>query len=221
MSNAVSIIFLVVSAGIFFGYINPNYFGTTMSMDASEQSVTELKASKANYEEALNKTREIEEVRNGLLTKYNNILEENRQKMDKLLPGYIDSVRLIIDVNSIASTYGMSVKGLKVVNSVSGTQTKSVSTQSQDSVTGPQMATTGDQSTDFGPSGKKYSSASLTFTVSGSYENFIQFVKSLEQSLRIVDINSIELKAGTGDTKSGADSVYDFLVSLDTYQLKQ
>jgi uncharacterized protein YabE (DUF348 family) len=54
---------------------------------------------------------------------------------------------------------------------------------------------------------------SFSFTVSAKYEVFLEFLKQLEESLRLVDIRNIEISRGTG-------VFYDYRITLDTYWLK-
>src|SRR3989338_4165963 len=103
MSNIMSIIFILAALLMTFGYTNPAYRGPSGSTEISKKSVNELIEEKTRYEEALQKTREIEEVRNGLLTKYNQVTDADRQSLSRMIPSNIDSVRLVVDVSNIAS----------------------------------------------------------------------------------------------------------------------
>ena len=64
-----------------------------------------------------------------------------------------------------------------------------------------------------GASDTDYDSLILSFSVTGSYDTFRAFVESLEQSLRLVDIQSISFSA----TDTG---VYDYSIAVKTYWLK-
>ena len=54
----------------------------------------------------------------------------------------------------------------------------------------------------------------MSFKVSAPYENFVKFMKDLEQSLRIVDVTALSFKAN-------ANNIYDYSVSIKTYWLKK
>ena len=55
----------------------------------------------------------------------------------------------------------------------------------------------------------------FSFSVSAKYEVFLEFLKQLEESLRIVDIRNIEI------TRSSSEGmIYDYQVTMDTYWLK-
>lgn len=192
MSNIISTCLLIASVGVFFGYINPTYGAQTGKTELKEKSIRELRDESVQYSDALEKTREIEKVRTGLLEKYNGIPIEERERIEKLLPDHIDSVRLIIDVNNIASQYGMTLKNI----GLTGSET-----------TKPVEGTSGA----IGPKTERIKSVELKFNVSGAYDDFRSFIKDLERSLRLVDVISVSFIAN--DTSSA------YSVALSTYHL--
>jgi len=189
MKNLITLTLLVAAFALFFGYINPAYGKTTGSVLITEKSIVELKDHRAQYEEALSKAREIERARTGLLEKYNNILPEDQEKLLKLLPDHIDSVRLIIDINNIAAQYGMTLKNI-TLNEGEGVKSQSV-----------------------GPTEELYRLVEFRFVVSGAYEDLRSFLKDTEQSLRLIDIESLAFAAVT-------DTAYDYTVTIRTYRLE-
>ncbi|MDO8564711.1 MAG: type 4a pilus biogenesis protein PilO [bacterium] len=191
MSNVVSIILLVIGAGLFVGYINPTYRGATGSSVMAEKSVQELRLERVRYATALTKTREIEVARTGLLEKYNSIAEEDREKLQKLLPDHVDSVRLILDVNNIAAQYGMTLKNI--------TLTDAGGEDSEDGELGPQEV--------------RSEPVEFKFSVSGTYDNLRSFLTDLEQSLRLIDIRNLTFT-------SPGTAIYDYTVTIATYRLQ-
>ena len=192
MSNLISTLLLLTSAAIFFGYINPTYRGVTGKTDYKERSVFELKEEWKKYDAAITKTREIETKRTGLLERYNAIALEDRERLEKLLPDHIDSVRLIIDINNIASQYGMTLKNITLSES------------------GNNGGSAGENS--IGPSENQSEGVGLKFGILGSYENFRTFLADLEQSLRLVDVKTITFTASESAN-------YDYTVTIQTYKL--
>ncbi len=191
MSNFISIVLIIASVGLFFGYVNPTYGALTGNPELKDRSIYELKEEKAQYVDALNKTKEIEQVRTGLLEEYTRIPIESRDRLEKLLPDHIDSVRLIIDVNNIASQYEMTLKNI--------------------SLTGLDSGTADARSLAIGPGGERFKAVGLKFSVTGSYEDFRSFIHDLEQSLRIVDIETVVFSA--------PDDVYEYAITVSTYRL--
>jgi len=193
MSNTISIILIAASAGLFFGYVNPTYGGVTGNAERSMWSIQELAEERGRYADALEKTREIEQARVGLLEKYNRIPLEHRERIEKLLPDHIDSVRLIIDINTLASQYGMTLKNITLLDAQTGT-TRS-----------PTPA--------IGPREERAKSAGLKFAVSGSYDDFRSFLRDLEQNLRLVDVGVLAFSAQTDSPQ------YEYGITLSTYRL--
>ncbi|MDO8594714.1 MAG: type 4a pilus biogenesis protein PilO [bacterium] len=192
MSNLISLLLILASFGVLFGYVQPTYGDATGSAVLTEQSIVELKETMAGYADALNKTKEIEKERTGLLQKYNEIPLADRSRLEKLLPDHIDSVRLIIDINTIAAQYGMTLRNIGL------TDGKSVSSKASGST--------------IGPKDDKVKGVELKFSVSGAYNEFRSFMKDLEQSLRLVDVESVNFSAGDEDT-------YTYTLSIVTYRL--
>lgn len=203
MSNIISIIFIIASLLLTFIYVSPTYNGITGSSEITKKSVKELKAEKERYVAALQKVREIEEVRNGLLTKYNAIQGSDREKLIKMVPENIDSVRLIIDINNIASAYNFTLKDI----SINQAPTTPVRRDSSEVVPTTQ---------------KNYSYVTLSFNVTGAYNNLMAFMSDLERSLRIIDIEAlkidiIENQSAPTKGKTQGELNYKMSVTMKTY----
>ena len=227
MSNITPIILILASVGLFFGYINPTYTGVT-GADTAGKSIKELQSEEKDYSDALNKTAEIERVRTGLSDQFRKIALSDQIKLEKLLPDHIDSVRLIIDINNIAAKYGMSLTNIVLTaTGVVPTAPKS----STGAAASPQSAATQSLAQTFvGPDDRQYDSIKLGFTVTGTYENFIQLLKEIEESLRVVDVTSLAFAAAkpgasslgqTGSVSAApVSSLYTFAMTIRTYYLK-
>ncbi len=218
MSKLFPIILILASVGVFWGYVNPAYSADTGSVDNAGRSVKELQSVVADYTDALSKTAEIERIRTGLLSKFNAIQPANLEKIAKLLPDHIDSVRLIIDINNIAAKHGMSLSKINLTGP-SGQQPASGAPVVPTVSSGPQNA-------GFGPDISQYDSVKLGFVVSGTYDNFIPFLKELEQSLRVVEVVSLAF-SGSGQTasvsgasQSSPNGIFTYTMTIKTYYLK-
>ncbi|GEM_PF-253251 len=228
MNVIAPIILILASVGLFLGYINPTYTATTGSADPAEKSVTELQSEEKDYTDALTKTRQIELVREGLLTKFNALAPSDKDRILKLLPDHIDSVRLIIDINNIAARYGMSLSSITL--SAPGTASAAAGNKNQASAAAgsPSQAASGQAvSQGIGPDNSLYDSVKLGFNVAGSYENFLQFLTELQESLRVVDITSLSFSAGRASGQSsgaqsqtGTSDTYTYSMTIRTYYLK-
>ena len=196
MSNLAATVLLLAALGLFFGYLNPTYRGVTGVAESAGKSVVELQTDRNRYEDALAKAREVEEARTGLLQAYNAIPAEQLKRLETLLPDSVDSVRFIIDINTLAASHSL------VLKSVSLEETGNQNPK-------PLAKDTGT----IGPKQKLAASVGLKFVVSGSYDDFRAFVRDLEGSLRLADPRKVEFSA----LQNGA---YDFSVTIDTYRLE-
>ncbi len=191
MNLVFSIILIFASLGIFFGYVDPNYRGTSASLDTTDYStfsILQLKDEYAKFSDIASSSNIIVSKRDILVNKKNSITEENKSKLEKLLPSNIDNIRLIIEITDIAEKRGLVVRNV----SVGDIKTSSNS---------------------IGVSDSEFGTLSLKFSVNSSYNTLLLFLKDLEDNLRLVDITDISFTS----TDSG---YYDFGISLNTYWLK-
>jgi len=177
----IPVVFIVVSVGVFIGYINPTYNETKV-----------LKAENAQYSEALDKSKELQAVRDRLLSKYNTFRGEDLDRLQKLLPDAIDNVRLILDLDNMATKYAMRTRSVTISNQGAGSPSAGV----------------------VGPDQSAYGTATISFSVLGSYETFLAYLHDLETSLRLVDIVAI----GFSEAKDSDLNQYN--ISVKTYWLK-
>lgn len=186
--NLTPIILIVLAIGVYFTY-------TTKKID----ELKVIKLVNAGYEQAIANSEKLIKVRDNVLKSYNNISPEDRERLDKMLPNNIDNVRLIIDTNGVASRHGLFLKGIKTSATVISDASKTtISPQNQNNVSIP----------------RGYDTVTVSFTVTTNYQSFLNFIKDLQASLRIMDINKITLKVNENGT-------YDFGVEFKTYWLKQ
>ena len=67
---------------------------------------------------------------------------------------------------------------------------------------------------------KDYEAFELEFSVEGSYGDFVSFMKLMERSLRLVDINSISFTPGTSEKDKVYTDDYKYLFRINTYRLR-
>lgn len=184
----VAIVAFVASGSIFFLYTKPTY-------DATASTKTEI----AQYDAALTKAAELQQLKQTLLTRYNTFNPADLDRLQKMLPDHVDNVRLILDLDNLAGQNGLALQN--VVVSTPATET------------GPQGAASTISAASTG-----YDSVTLSFTTVASYEKFLQFLSSLQDSLRIVDLVTLHLvPTGQG---TGSAPLYTFDLTLRTYWLK-
>jgi hypothetical protein len=191
MNIVTPIILLIISAGLFFGYINPTYRGE------NEQSVTALRAEQKEYVEAVENTGKIISKRDLLIDKKNNITAENLERLSKLMPNNVDNVRLIVDMDAMAKRYSSAgLKNISINKNIEGDNSNGSNGAqvSNKSVTGYNYLTVG-------------------FTITTTYDKFVDFLLDLENNLRLADVTNVSFS-------SNDNGVYDFSVAVRTYWLK-
>lgn len=184
----ISSIGIIAAIGIFFFYTKPAY-------DEAQVKRGEI----AQYDAALLKATELQERKQALLKRYNEFLPEDRDRLQKLLPDHVDNVRLILDLDNIASRRGMALQNVVVSTPGAG--------QSTQTAVGTISA-----------SKQKYDVLTTKFTTQGTYPAFQQLIADLETSLRIVDL--VSLRISQSNIEAGGEPLYSFEVTLRTYWLK-
>jgi Tfp pilus assembly protein PilO len=199
------IILLGISLSAFFVFTNPLY-----------NEIKEGRSEVASYNEALSNAKALENERDKLTAKFNSINPDNLTKLQKLLPGSIDNIRLILEIEQIALPYGMTLKDVKY-NATPETKTGT-------------SAGAGAMATPLGGgvvaplSNKDYGIWDLEFSTTGTYNNFLNFTRDLESNLRIVDVASIEFSSDSSGSSSGSTASpaqsYTYHFKIKTYWLK-
>ncbi len=185
-------ILILIAIATFVVFINPTY-----------QSIKVLQADSSQYNTALTNSQKLQSERDALAAKYQTLSPDSLDRLSKLLPDNVDNIRLILNIQQIAQTYGMSISNIKFD-----------ATADDDAASG--SATAAASQTDVANSQKDYGIFNLEFATTGSYDNFLKFTKDLESSLRITDIQSVAFSSDDTDKTGG----YTYTVKLQTYWLK-
>ncbi len=191
--NSTPIILLILAIGIYFTF--------------TKGKVEELKTIKnvnAGYQEAIENSEKLMKVRDDVQRSYNEIDDIDKERLEKMLPNNIDNVRLTLDVKSIGLSRGLVLRNVKTDAPNINTGIKSSGTNGTNArinnVPPPDSAS-------------PYDTVLLTFNVTTNYLTFLELIKDLETSLRIIDISKIDFTVNDTGT-------YDYSVELRTYWLK-
>lgn len=173
MKSMTPLILIIVSVGLFFAFVDPQY-----------KEVQVLLEEKQENDQLLVKARELREKRQELMARYSSISEEEREMLKKILPETVDNVRLIRDINTIAANpnNGMILKDI--------------------SITGGLEEETDDESRIIDQTDGQYGTITLSFSTTAPYDIFKNFVGELENSLRVVDITALRIN-NAGDETEG------------------
>ena len=155
------IIIAGASIGLFFQSTSP----IIDNIKTLEVTRSQLNAAQANYDQFQQLLKQKNIV-------FNQIDKTKTDRLAKFLPDSIDNVKLIIDINQIASDNGMTIRNISIK---------------------------GNDSSAIGPDSRTYGVATLGFSVSGPYQTFRRFLTALETSLRLVDVTSLSFTAGDKD----------------------
>ena len=187
--NFAAIILIGLSIGLYFTYTAKN--------------VEEIKATgivNDGYDKTLSSAKELIRLRDQANQDWLKISQAHQDRLAKMIPNTVDNIRLVIDLNSIAVKNGFSLKNIRASASSDPKKSSVVarpSTGVGSTITTPTLDT-----------------VIVSFNTTAPYPQFINFLKDLEMSLRIMDITHITL--------SGSDTgTYDFGVELKTYWLRQ
>lgn len=151
--------FLIVLSGTLFGvFIDPTY-----------QEIKDLRSDTSQYDEALYKSKELRIIRDSLLSRYNSFDQEKVARLGKAVPDNVNNVRLIMEIDSIASKFGAVLRNV------------AVNLNSEDEKLGRNT--------------EDYGESNVDLLVETSYENFLRFLDDLSKSLRIIDISNLSFSS--------------------------
>ncbi len=198
---------IVLAAVIFFAYTKPTY-------DSTQSVQTQIN----QYNAALDKATQLQSLKQTLLSRYNSFDPTDLARLQTMLPDQVNNIGLILDLDTLANQFGLSLENVGIGSSGQGS-----SGQSTTEGTG--------NTTSIGSSASAFESLDVTFTIHCTYAQFIQYITSLETSLRIVDLVGLTVGSGgsagasslpsASTTQAGADNnIYTFNVTLRTYWLK-
>ena len=180
MKNNTSIILILLSIGLFYTFTSDQY-----------KDVKKLNTLADKYQDVLKNASAIVELRDSLLIDYEAFPKEEIDRINKILPDNIDTVRLALDLDGIASRHGISIKSIQTVTS---------SDKGLDRIALPENE-------------GLYGKVTVSLSFISNYNNFMNFLDDIEKSLRIMDVKSVSFQTGDSD-------MYDYQVSIDTYWLK-
>lgn len=183
-----SIVGLAIAGGTLFFYTQPTY-----------DSVRALEAEIGEYNQALEKAAELQNLKQSLLSRYNAFNPSDIDRLHKLLPDHVDNVRLVLDLDNLAGRHGMALQNVTLSNPTEVANKGAIGA--------------------IGSGRQKFNSLTLKFTTHGTYADFEGFMEELERSLRIVDLASLSLQEADNN-QAGQEPRYRYDITIRTYWLK-
>lgn len=216
---------IAVGIGGFFLITSPIY-----------DDITALQAEAEVYNQALENSANLQKERDRLTTKYNSFKPDDINKLVKMLPNTVDNIQLILEIQEEAAKRGIIVKNVQFEpeqfvdqNADATTAPANTATPANNTASGQAAAAnntpasaarnrTGRAATT--DDNKDYEAFELEFSVEGSYDDFVAFMKLMERSLRLIDINTISFTPGTSEKDKKYTDTYRYLFRINTYRLK-
>lgn len=188
------IFFILASVGLFFGFTKTKW-----------DSIQSLRSETVEYKKALDNSKQLLTKRDELLDRKNAISDSDIEKLNVLLPNDVNSTKVILEIEHLATRiHGLGFENPKY------DPNKKVTTDTKTNATADAAKQT---PKDLAEEQKDYGTFELEFTLSGPYERFIGFIQDLEKSLRIIDIQSVEISTPDSQTMK-------YIVKVQTYWLK-
>lgn len=213
MKLLLPIINIAIAIALFFGVTDPAINGPLeKSRDKDQNPVYEggvkvLRAEAAKLDRAMETAQELKEKVTALTADFNNFSEEDRTRLDKLLPDHVDNIQLIIDINNIAARNGMLIKNIKIKTAGEAKPNDRSTAQA------PTPVPVGGAAVLPPGSVNSLDSVTLSFSVTSSYNAYQKFLIDLSKSLRLTDIS-------TTSFESNDKNVYTYNVEIKTYWLR-
>jgi hypothetical protein len=180
MKNNSAIVLILLSVGLFYTFSNGQY-----------KDVQEIQVVANEYRSVLRSASDVVQLRDNLMLSYNTFPIEEIDRLNKILPDHIDTVELALDLDTMASAHGISIKSVQTTINEGG---------SDGLIVLPENAGI-------------YDKATISITFVSNHENFMNLLADIERSLRIMDVKQVSFVAN----ESG---LYEYNVSADMYWLK-
>ncbi|MCX6755945.1 MAG: hypothetical protein NTX85_01220 [Candidatus Nomurabacteria bacterium] len=207
MRNITSIIFIVISLGVFIVLVSPLY-----------SNVKKIKSDIVVYNTALSNATNLQKTRDSLLNNYKSISQSDAERLNHFIPNTVDNIQLILQIQKIAKKYSLVLKNIKFD---SPSLDKNNQNQQQKTV-----AISGSKD------GLPYGIFNLEFSVDARYGDFNSFLKDLEYNIRLLNIKNISFTVPNQSDKSvkpydpnspfesNDPSIYTYSLKIETYWLK-
>ena len=205
--NLLATILIIAAIGV--------YFTITKPMIADVQAV---RSQNEQYSAALASADEIIKARESITRSYNSISQDNRTRLDKMIPSAVDNIRLVIDLNNLALQHHFALSDVKASvpsnSSVSGPRGTAQAPGASLVAAAGAIPSLGASSGGQNIAEPVLDKVQVSFTAQTTYDQFISFLQALESDLRIMDLT--HLVVGVNE-----DGTYTFQAQLQTYWLRQ
>lgn len=183
MKSLTPILVVLISVFMYFFYIVP-----------MADNVKLLAQKNSEYKSIIQQAKDLTIKRDDLLQKYNDLTQEDVDKLNKSIPTKFDSVVFVNDMTALASQNQVLIDSFNISDNRSDAREEN----------------TGEEQ-------PLYRTTTVSFKITGQYTDVLSFLNNLERSLRIIDVIGIEVSI-IDSVK--ANSPVDVLLKINTYSLK-
>jgi Tfp pilus assembly protein PilO len=189
--NVTATILIVLAIGIYVTFTR-----------AKLAEVNATRAVNLQFSTAIDNASRLISVRDEVQKQYRDLSESDRKRLDKMLPDSVDNIRLVIDLDDLANKKRLVLRNIKA--SVPPAQK-----QPPAPATGPGAASARINTIP----APTLDTVSVSFSLTATYEQLIDFLQAIEANLRIMDVTKLSVAVN-------ATGGYDFNVDLKTYWLR-
>ncbi|MCR4284020.1 MAG: hypothetical protein NUV64_01725 [Parcubacteria group bacterium] len=175
-----SILFLGTAIGIFLGPVKKNW-----------EDINLLAVEKKDFNTVLSNSRELIDLRDNLIRKYNEIPESDLARLEKLIPSGIKKMDLVVETESLVKKYGFALKDIQV-DIAKVEDKKSKANEINNDI---------------------FDAVYINLSFNGPYKPLLSFISELENDLRIMEIESLLFDADESDW-------YEYTMRIKTYAKK-
>ncbi len=192
------ILFTLMAVATFILGVNPLF-----------NDVKVIKADITKYNTALSNSTNLQKTEDALIKSYNEIKNEDKDRLNKLLPNTVNNIQFILEIERIANLHNMPIRDVKF------------EAKNKDNTPIGENIVTSDNPEDEKP----YGVFPIKFSTEGDYDSFLSFLRDLERNLRLVDIKSISFSISDPSAanvlkESLNPNSHRYLLEVETYWLK-
>ncbi len=187
MKSLSAIILFLAAIGLVFMVARPMW-----------DEISAMRAESSDIADNLAQLKEVEAIRDQLLSTYNSISKDDLARLDEFLPAKPNTEDILVSMENLTKARGIQLKNINFSAVADNSQSEAVSAE-----TGGGTAA----------AAAKPSTISYNFAINASYEAFRSLIDAFEKNLRLTDVSDISF--------SSADAgVYTFTLKARSYYQK-
>jgi hypothetical protein len=197
MFKALTPIFaILIAIGLVLTYVRPTFLAVKATQNETKE-----------YEEAIDIAKQLNQRLSELMSTRASFRSSDLDRLEVMVPDSLDEVSLVLDLDTLARTYDMLISEIAIQEIGGGQGERAASAALAED--GAEVDVTVEPVEV--PLTKSYKATDISFTVSGTYEDFLAFLESAESSLMFLDVVKLEFDKAEED-------LYAFKVTLRTYE---